>query len=138
MLNHYCISCGSPNPYALTVPRFCCQCGQSLGGQTAVASASSPVYVPQAQPTSPKRIQRPTDDDEDEPFSLNIPDKLDIEFEVAPPYRETFGNVIGTNLGREPQQQKIKLTKKDMAGRLESFRTSIAKVNRREIGGTTE
>lgn len=107
-LKIYCKSCGSPNEYSLSKPKFCQECGGSFETNvTANISASKPVYIQQPQPhTIPANTPRVN------PFLSNkareiliqqeeevveeVPKiaALDIQIDGVGRQKETFGGLV--------------------------------------------
>ncbi len=100
--NLYCSSCGYPNVYTLSKPKFCGGCSKPLGAVNFanVAPAPKPIYQPEPAapvPTNPRSIAaiRAARDrrryEEEEEAIEEIPDIDGLSFGI-----EEFGNKVVT------------------------------------------
>ena len=88
----FCSSCGSVNLYESQRPKFCCECGYSMGG---AAPPQRPSYVPQPAPQSQAAY-------------IDIED-IELDIDVAAPNKGLlFENVLGSApLGIDRPRKKI-------------------------------
>jgi len=91
-MNIYCKSCGSPNAYGSKKPKFCSNCGVSLGSQ-AKAAVSAP-----KKPQKPV-VQEVYENDDFQEESINIPNisKLEADIESGRVKGVKIGEIAGTS-----------------------------------------
>ncbi len=131
MSQYYCLSCGNPNEYSFTKPRFCQGCGQPLDG----------VAVAAIQPT--KIIKKPKvqvieeEDEENEYESQgNFPDKLSVSIEGWAPPRKLKIEELGRPSESFGGQQNVKkLSKKERTQKVQEFRNRLQNTQRHDVGG---
>lgn len=142
MPQKYCPSCGKPNQYLNEAPLFC---GFCQGDLNAVAG-SIPSRTPTSKPTRPS-VRRHTFIERDEEEEYNsarpLPDiqKLDVSISVPELYRETVGEVIGSNKpagAKTTKKLAVKLDKRkhqdiDSKSILKQFTKKIAETTRIDL-----
>ncbi len=136
MPKHYCPSCGTGNEYALTVPKFCNQCGSSFN-----VAAPAPQNSIASKPSKPK-LSAYREDDDDEPVddgeitSFRKPRKLDVEFEVAPRQTQSLASIMQGKDDKAVFDKSAKrIGKKALQERVDSVRTKLQTTVRHEVGG---